>query len=81
MATVSEELAMAVQHHQAGRLQAAGEIYRQILQAEPTHADALHLLGVVSAQTGNHEWLLIASVAPWRSGQTGPRPRPTWVMP
>jgi predicted O-linked N-acetylglucosamine transferase (SPINDLY family) len=55
MATVSEALAIAVQHHQAGRLQAAGQIYRQILQAEPTHADALHLLGVVSAQRGNRD--------------------------
>jgi hypothetical protein len=40
MATISEALAMAVQHHQAGRLQAAEQIYRQILAVEPNHADA-----------------------------------------
>ena len=31
MATISEALAIAIQHHQAGRLQAAEQIYRQIL--------------------------------------------------
>jgi nucleotidyltransferase/DNA polymerase involved in DNA repair len=41
MATISEALATAVQHHQAGRLQAAEEIYRQILAVDPDHADAL----------------------------------------
>jgi len=55
MATISEALAMAVQHHQAGRLQAAEQIYRQILAVEPNQPDAWHLLGVVSAQLGKHE--------------------------
>ena len=55
MATLSEAFAIAIQHHQAGRLYAAEQIYRQILQAEPTHADALHLLGLINAQTGNHQ--------------------------
>jgi predicted O-linked N-acetylglucosamine transferase (SPINDLY family) len=54
MGTISEALAVAFQHHQAGRLQAAEQIYRQVLQAEPNQADAWHLLGVVNAQTGNH---------------------------
>jgi tetratricopeptide (TPR) repeat protein len=55
MATISEALAIAIQHHQAGRLQAAEQIYRQILQAEPTQADAIHLLGVIAYQVGKHE--------------------------
>ncbi len=55
MATVSEAFALAIQHHQAGRLKAAEQIYQQILQVEPTHADALHLLGLLNAQTGNHQ--------------------------
>ena len=46
---------MAVQHHQSGRLQAAEQIYRQILAVEPNQADALHLLGVIAHQTGRHE--------------------------
>ncbi len=55
MATISEALAVAIQHHQAGRLQTAEQIYRQILQAEPNHADAIHLLGVMASQVGRHE--------------------------
>ncbi len=55
MATISQALAIAVQHHQAGRLQAAEQIYRQILAAEPSHADAWHLLGVIANQMGEHE--------------------------
>jgi tetratricopeptide (TPR) repeat protein len=52
MATISEAMAIAIRHHQAGRLQAAEQIYRQILQAEPNHADAWHLLGVIARQVG-----------------------------
>ena len=55
MATISEALAIAIQHHQAGRLQAAEQIYRQILAVEPNHADAIHLLGVIAHQAGKHE--------------------------
>jgi predicted O-linked N-acetylglucosamine transferase (SPINDLY family) len=54
MATIPETLAIAVRHHQAGRLQAAEQIYRQVLEAEPNHADALHLLGVLAHQNGRH---------------------------
>jgi protein O-GlcNAc transferase len=54
MATVFEAFAIAIQHHQAGRLQAAEQIYRQILQVDPTHADSWHLLGVINAQEGRH---------------------------
>ncbi len=43
---------IAIQHHQGGQLQAAEQIYRQILQAEPNHADAIHLLGVLAHQVG-----------------------------
>ncbi len=55
MATISEALATAVHHHQAGRLQAAEEIYRRILAVEPNQADAIHLLGVIAGQAGHHE--------------------------
>ena len=55
MATIPEALAIAIQHHQAGRLQAAEQIYRQILAVEPNHADAIHLLGVIAHQAGKHE--------------------------
>jgi tetratricopeptide (TPR) repeat protein len=55
MATISEAMAIAIGHHQAGRLHAAEQIYRQILQAEPKQADAIHLLGVMASQVGKHE--------------------------
>ncbi len=55
MAKTSEELAIAIRHHQEGRLQAAEQIYRQILAVEPDQADAWHLLGVASAQLGKHQ--------------------------
>jgi tetratricopeptide (TPR) repeat protein len=42
----------ALQHHQAGRLNEAGRRYRQILVANPRHADSLHMLGVVEHRMG-----------------------------
>src|SRR5947209_5295784 len=53
--TIPESLALALQHHRAGRLQDAEQLYRQILAVEPAHADALHLLGVLAHQVGQHE--------------------------
>ena len=43
----------AVQAHQAGNLAQARMLYEQILAAQPAHADALHLLGVVTDQQGS----------------------------
>jgi tetratricopeptide (TPR) repeat protein len=54
MATISEALAIAIQYHQAGRLQAAEQIYRQILAVEANQPDVLHLLGVMAHQVGKH---------------------------
>ncbi len=62
MATIPEALAIAVQHHRAGRLQAAEQIYRQVLAVEPNHAGAHHLLGVIAAQTGK----LDEAIVYWR---------------
>ena len=50
----SQILTLAVQHHQSGRLDQAEQLYRQIIQVEPKHADAWHLLGVASSQAGRH---------------------------
>src|SRR5262245_6826159 len=55
MATVSEAFAIAVQHHQAGRVEAAEQLYRQIIAVDPNHVDALNLLGVIALQTGRND--------------------------
>jgi tetratricopeptide (TPR) repeat protein len=41
--------------HGAGRLQEAEQVYRQVLGAEPRHADSLHMLGVIASQCGQPE--------------------------
>ncbi|MGA1858141.1 tetratricopeptide repeat protein [Azospirillum sp. 11R-A] len=46
--------AEALRHHQDGALDAAEPLYRRVLQAEPLHADALHLLGVLNHQRNNN---------------------------
>lgn len=50
-----DTLQTAVQHHQAGRLTEAESLYRQVLEAQPENANALHLLGVIAYQQGKHE--------------------------
>jgi protein O-GlcNAc transferase len=55
MPTISEALAIAVQHQQVGRLREAETIYRQILAADPDHHDAWHLLGLIACQVGNYQ--------------------------
>ena len=42
-------------HHQAGQLEQAESLYRQVLALQPNHFDALHLLGVVHSQKGEFE--------------------------
>jgi len=45
----------AIRHHQAGRLSEAEGLYRSMLDAEPHHPDALHLLGVLLTQLGEFD--------------------------
>ncbi len=52
MSTTTEALAIAIEHHRAGRLGAAEAIYQRMREADPSNADAFHLLGLVQAQTG-----------------------------
>jgi len=50
--TIEQAFALALQHHQSGRLQEAEHLYRQILDQQPEHPGALHLLGVIAYQAG-----------------------------
>ena len=51
-------LRAALDHHRAGRAAAAASLYERVLQQRPSHADALHLFGVLHAQTGQLETAL-----------------------
>jgi Flp pilus assembly protein TadD len=61
MSTVIEIFARARQHHQRGELAQAEHFYQQTLQADPNHADAHHMLGVLALQTGRFH-VAIASI-------------------
>jgi tetratricopeptide (TPR) repeat protein len=56
-----DNLAQALEQHQRGLLDQAARLYRQVLEVQPDHPDALHLLGVVAYQQGDHvraaEWI------------------------
>jgi tetratricopeptide (TPR) repeat protein len=55
MTTIAQTFAQALQLHQAGQLQQADALYRQVLTQQPKHADALHLRGVLAHQVHKHE--------------------------
>ena len=50
---VDRRLTDAVAHHQAGRLDDGARLYQNLLDDDPTQADALNLLGVVAQQRGD----------------------------
>jgi protein O-GlcNAc transferase len=64
--TIPQAFQIALQHHRAGRLAEAEALYRQILAAQPNHADAVHFLGVIAHQAGRHgvavDWIRQAIV-------------------
>jgi protein O-GlcNAc transferase len=45
----------AIRFHQTGQLVEAENLYRSILDDDPTQPDALHLLGVIASQVGKHD--------------------------
>jgi len=53
MATISEALKIAFQHHKANRFTQAEQIYHQVLKINPLQTDALHGLGSLAMQEGN----------------------------
>ena len=61
MFTAGEILAQAKAYHNGGNLAQAESLYHQILQADPQHADAQHLLGLIAFQTSRFE-LAVASI-------------------
>jgi predicted O-linked N-acetylglucosamine transferase (SPINDLY family) len=55
MSTVSETLAIALQHRKAGEFSVAEQFYLRVLAAEPNHSEAWYGLGVAVSQTGKSE--------------------------
>jgi len=51
--TIPQTFDLAVQHHKAGRLQQAEQLYRQVLAQQPEHAHATFYLGKIAHQTGH----------------------------
>jgi len=57
----------AVALHQSGRLADAQQLYQQILELEPAHADANHNLGVLAIQLNQPESALPFLLSAWES--------------
>lgn len=53
--TIPQAFEIAAQHHHAGRLAEAEAIYRQILAADPAHADSLYRLGLIAHRVGRND--------------------------
>src|SRR5215475_216577 len=54
-ATLQATLNQAIALHRHGKLADAERCYREVLQRQPNHFDALHLLGVIARQTRQTE--------------------------
>lgn len=58
LAAAQGNFSKGLELHQKGHLVQAQELYRLALKFDPRHFDALHFLGVISAQTGNFDQAL-----------------------
>ncbi len=52
---LAQKLEQAFKLHQAGNLAAAAELYKDVLALHPEHPAALRLLGILAAQTDQHD--------------------------
>jgi hypothetical protein len=52
--TVNDVLEQATTFHRAGKIEEAERAYKQVLDAEPKHLDAMHRLGQLLAAKGDH---------------------------
>jgi protein O-GlcNAc transferase len=53
--SLTQTLALGMQHQQAGQMDEAERLYRSVLAIDAKNADALHLLGLVEQQRGRHQ--------------------------
>ncbi|MEH2357229.1 tetratricopeptide repeat protein [Nostoc sp.] len=55
MTTITESLQIASKHYRANDLTKAEQLYRQILEKEPNHPEALYGLGILAQQVGQFQ--------------------------
>src|SRR5688572_26127098 len=53
--SLADDFTRATQLHQQGNLLEAEKLYRAILDADPKHADAWHMLGLIAHQANHNE--------------------------
>ena len=53
--TLQQAFELALRHQHEGQLREAEQLYRQILRYAPSHAESMHLLGLIAAQSGRPE--------------------------
>jgi predicted O-linked N-acetylglucosamine transferase (SPINDLY family) len=53
--TIQQTFDLAIQHHRAGRLREAEELYRLILAQRPENADAMQNLGIIAHESGRND--------------------------
>ena len=77
MATFEQALALAIQHHRAGRLGEAKNLYRRLIDANPNIAMPIHLLGQAERHSGQPQ----AAAALFRQAlRTDPAQGDVWRM-
>jgi tetratricopeptide (TPR) repeat protein len=53
--TINQTIELGLEHHRAGRLPQAEQLYRQVLAMQPNHPWAIQLLGMIAHQVGNSQ--------------------------
>ena len=75
-AQIDQLFKSAAARHQAGYLEEAGALYRDVLQAQPQHAEANHNMGVLAVQLNQPEAGLPFFIA---ALEVDPTTRQYWV--
>jgi hypothetical protein len=73
---VAQTFALALDHHRAGRLEHAAELYREIRAIDPCHADANLLLGLIAKEpvrSGQGERAIGKTIPGWTSAASSGR--------
>ncbi len=55
MTSILESLQIGLQFQQKGQIELASKLYNDVLAVDPNQADALHLLGLIETNRGNHD--------------------------